>query len=438
MPSRFSFARVNTYTNAAGETITEHMTPEYRKPTDFNDPKEWSDDEDIPVLSRKGTPEHEGELLLDGLVLSREVSPSIECEQLSGWSSREVSPDAECIQLSGWSDIEASSDAFVKQSSLSSSREVPSEHAWGQSSLPSSKEVTAEPVTYYTPQASDPDFDCIPLHEKRPAVSEHDRNHAEVDDWDTITSREDLDPDVYTKITASDGTVIYRKPPYQTDLSEEVGTIGNPASAHLDGFRVCCNPNEGGPPPLGEVHLVFEVSPDNKPHPKSWLGLPTTCLYEDASRAETLALRIEWKNEKGETQSEYLRYTHSPLLFSTVHEGQYDGLGVAIGILNHLENREIVQNKRPFLRDFGKAHMLTITVDFFLQTITVQEYLDFPQKFADAGVRRCRRPQAGYNPSGADRCRSRERRSSVWDVPRQSEVRSMPGGPHHCNQDRWK
>jgi hypothetical protein len=182
--------------------------------------------------------------------------------------------------------------------------------------------------------------------------------------------------------------VIYRKPPYQTDLSEEVGTIGNPASAHLDGFRVCCNPNEGGPPPLAEVHLVFEVSPDNKPHPKSWLGLPTTCLYEDASRAETLALRIEWKNEKGETQSEYLRYTHSPLLFSTVHEGQYDGLGVAIGILNHLENREIVQNKRPFLRDFGKAHMLTITVDFFLQTITVQEYLDLPQKFADAGVRR--------------------------------------------------
>ena len=105
-------------------------------------------------------------------------------------------------------------------------------------------------ITYYTPQASDPDFDYIPLHEKRPAVSEHDRNHAEADDWDTITSREDLDPDVYTKITASDGTVIYRKPPYQTDLSEEVDTIGNPASAHLDGFRVCCNPNEGGPPPL--------------------------------------------------------------------------------------------------------------------------------------------------------------------------------------------
>jgi hypothetical protein len=182
MPSRFSFARLNTYTNAAGETITEHMTPEYRKPTEFNDPKEWSDDEDIPVLSRKGTPEHEGELLLDGLVLSREVSPSIECEQLSGWSSREVSPDAECIQLSGWSDIEASSSAFVERQSRSSSREASPERAWWQPSLPFNTEVTAESVTYYTPQASDPDFDYIPLHEKRPGVSEHDRNHAEADD----------------------------------------------------------------------------------------------------------------------------------------------------------------------------------------------------------------------------------------------------------------
>ena len=75
MPSRFSFARVNTYTNAAGETITEHMTPEYRKPTGFGDSKRWSEDEDSLVLSREVTPEHEGELLLDGLVLSREVPP---------------------------------------------------------------------------------------------------------------------------------------------------------------------------------------------------------------------------------------------------------------------------------------------------------------------------------------------------------------------------
>lgn len=255
---------------------------------------------------------------------------------------------------------------------------------WGQQALPSS---TEEPTGYYTPQAPDPDFDYIPLHEKRPAVSEHDRNHAEADDWNITTSSEDVEPQAYTKITLSDGTVIYRLPPYQTDLSNEVGTIGNPTSEHLDGFQVCCNLTEGGPPPCAEVHVVFEVSPDNKPHPKSWLGLPTTCLYEDASRAKTLALRIEWKNEEGDTESEYLRYSHSLLLFSTAHEGQYDGLGFAIGILNHLENREIVQNKREFVRDFGEARMLHVIVDFFLQKITLQEYLDDPQTITDAGTR---------------------------------------------------
>jgi hypothetical protein len=201
------------------------------------------------------------------------------------------------------------------------SREVSPAAEWRRLAWPSSRGVTPEPLlllTYYTPQVADPDFDYIPLHEKRPAVSEHDRNHAEADDWKSITSCEDLDLDVYTKVTARDGTTIYRKPPYQTDLGDEVGTIGSPTSVNIDGFRVCCNPG-GGPPPLAEVHLVTEVSPDNKPHPRSWLGLPTTCLYEDASRAETLALRIEWTSEEGEPKSEYLKYTHFPLLFSTLH-----------------------------------------------------------------------------------------------------------------------
>jgi hypothetical protein len=74
-------------------------------------------------------------------------------------------------------------------------------------------------------------------------------------------------------------------------------------------------------------------------------------------------------------------------LFSTTDEGQYDGLGLATGLLNHLENREIVQNKREFVRDFGTARMLHIIVDFFRQEMTLQEYLDPPQMIADAGIR---------------------------------------------------
>ena len=75
MPSRFSFARVNTYTNAAGETITEHMTPEYRKPTGFGDSKEWYEDEDSLLLSREVTPEYED---VDNLMFATEVTPEHE------------------------------------------------------------------------------------------------------------------------------------------------------------------------------------------------------------------------------------------------------------------------------------------------------------------------------------------------------------------------
>jgi hypothetical protein len=74
-------------------------------------------------------------------------------------------------------------------------------------------------------------------------------------------------------------------------------------------------------------------------------------------------------------------------LFSTAQEGQYDGLGLATGILNHLENREIVQNKREFVRDFGKARMLHVSVDSFRQEIVLQGVLDAPQKITDAGAR---------------------------------------------------
>jgi hypothetical protein len=271
------------------------------------------------------------------------------------------------------------------------SREVSPAAEWRRLAWPSSRGVTPERLlllTYYTPQVADPDFDYIPLHEKRPAVSEHDRNHAEADDWKSITSCEDLDLDVYTKVTARDGTTIYRKPPYQTDLGDEVGTIGSPTSVNIDGFRVCCN-SGGGPPPLAEVHLVTEVSPDNKPHPRSWLGclrrvctkmhrVPRHSLYGSNGRARRVSPRAS------------ISSTHTFLSCSarcTAHEGQYDGLGIVIGILNHLENREIVQNKRDFVRDFGTPRVTHVTCDDFLRTIRLKDMLDPPQRINDAGIR---------------------------------------------------
>lgn len=267
---------MNTYTNAAGKTVTEHMTPEWPKMTDFDDFKPWpkGDKKELerPASSRDETPERKGEWLPESLVFSAEATPDIDGEMLLNnlAFSREVSPDLEGDLLpespTSNEDVVASwhEDAQPPESPASS-RAVSPAAEWGELSWPFSREVTPEPVvTYYTPQASDPDFDYIPLHEKRPAVSEHDRNHAEAHDWNTITSREEFDSDICTKVTAGDGTAIHRKPPYQMDLSEEVGTIGSLTSVNLDGFRVCCNPTQGGPPPRAEFHLVFEVSPATK------------------------------------------------------------------------------------------------------------------------------------------------------------------------------
>ena len=74
-------------------------------------------------------------------------------------------------------------------------------------------------------------------------------------------------------------------------------------------------------------------------------------------------------------------------MFDTAHERQYDGLGLAIGILNHLENREIVQNQRQFVRDFGKARLLNVSRDWLRQLIELEDVSDPPQKIEDAGVR---------------------------------------------------
>jgi hypothetical protein len=55
--------------------------------------------------------------------------------------------------------------------------------------------------------------------------------------------------------------------------------------------------------------------------------------------------------------------------------------------LNHLENREIVQNKRDFVRDFGTPRVTHVTCDDFLRTIRLKDMLDPPQKTNDAGIR---------------------------------------------------
>jgi hypothetical protein len=100
----------------------------------------------------------------------------------------------------------------------------------------------------------------------------------------------------YTKTTARNGTVSYRKPPRKVSKKAGLNSIGNGDSKNTDSYRFTRRSLKGGKAAAGgpsvgtKVHMIFEVSPENTRHPHSWLRLPTTCLFEDAPRAMILAI----------------------------------------------------------------------------------------------------------------------------------------------------
>lgn len=155
--SRSSFALVNTYTNAAGETVTERMTPEYPRPTDSDDSKPWPKADKLlkgRASSSEETSEPKGEWLSENPTSSGRVTPEVECELVM--DSLVLGGD-----VPSWHEDEQPLDSPVF------SREVSPAAEWRRLAWPSSRGVTPEPLlllTYYTPQAADPDFDYIPLH----------------------------------------------------------------------------------------------------------------------------------------------------------------------------------------------------------------------------------------------------------------------------------
>jgi hypothetical protein len=52
--------------------------------------------------------------------------------------------------------------------------------------------------------------------------------------------------------------------------------------------------------------LIFEVRTDWKPHPLSWARLPLLGPFEDWDRANSWALRIDWKDTSGQNRFKYL------------------------------------------------------------------------------------------------------------------------------------
>jgi hypothetical protein len=194
----------------------------------------------------------------------------------------------------------------------------------------------------------------------------------------------------WTRWTAADGSVSYRRPATNMATNFVVCTIGTP-SKRVDIYQISRNsaPGKVNIPVGTKVHVVLEVFAGSKPHPRSWLGLPTTCLMEDAERADSLAVHLEWRNDAGETQIEYLRYINSPLYYNTApgHEGQFDGMGIAVGILDYLENQVVVGGRRPFLRYFGTARMLNQTRDYLRQLIELEIETEAPFRAQDDGSR---------------------------------------------------
>jgi hypothetical protein len=202
----------------------------------------------------------------------------------------------------------------------------------------------------------------------------------------------------FTKTTARklNGMVSYRKPPRKLDKDVALNAVGNEDSKNIHSYRIYRKYRKGGKAAAGgpsvgtKVHMIFEVSPENTRHPHSWLRLPTTCLFEDAPRAMRLAIRLGWKNGN-EMDSEYLLHSHGPFIFDSApgHEGQYDGMGLAIDILNHLENKEIVgpTPKRQIVRDFGTTRVLEATSDHLRQLVELRILTDPPQLIKDAGPR---------------------------------------------------
>jgi hypothetical protein len=200
----------------------------------------------------------------------------------------------------------------------------------------------------------------------------------------------------FTKTTARNGMVSYRKPPRTLGKSSDLNAIGNANSKATDSYRIYLRTHRGlkaapGGPPIGsKVRTILEVSPHNIPHAHSWLRLPTTCLLEDAPRAMTLAIRVEWK-KPDQVESEYMVHNPFPLVFDTApgNEGQYDGMGIAIGFLNYLEIKGIVgpPPKRSFIRDFGTARVLEATSDHLRQLVELRIVTDSPLLIKDAGPR---------------------------------------------------
>jgi hypothetical protein len=192
-----------------------------------------------------------------------------------------------------------------------------------------------------------------------------------------------------TKIETSEMTV-YRKAPskvVQATGCLRVGDIGSLVTHGHDHQYFTTAPSSDLL--VGSmVRLVFEVTRNGSPHPHAYARLPKGYSWNDRDRAMTLGIRAEWQDASGTTKTVWLMTSHKSGFYLEQPNGILHSHGLVIGVLDHLENREIVQNKRAPIRHFRQALMYEISFDHVRHVIQIEQRTALPHKVNDdAGFR---------------------------------------------------
>lgn len=130
--------------------------------------------------------------------------------------------------------------------------------------------------------------------------------------------------------------------------------------------------NVTGPAVGQRAYVTFEIMIDGSSHPSQWARTPTIGIVDDWFDATTLALRIEWQDEKtGQWQWRYLKAENTNFKVKDAPKGITMGYAVATGVRAFLL-REIHKptEDMPWIMDFGIARVREIAVRHLDRVVT--------------------------------------------------------------------
>ncbi|KAI7502757.1 hypothetical protein KC367_g2043 [Hortaea werneckii] len=192
---------------------------------------------------------------------------------------------------------------------------------------------------------------------------------------------------VWTRLNVPGQMRVFYRPSLQVRVKHDtkyLGKIGRKPPACVEftcGLDV-------GPPDKTKVTVICEITRDGSPHPFEWARLPTVCRYDDARRARSLGIRIEW-TENQQPRTMYLQSKNSPGLnrVPNFEPGAIASLGSAIAIINFLHQAEIVEGFRTFDRNLVHVRILEVSFDHLRQETFLEETSKVMAKIASGKPR---------------------------------------------------